>query len=94
MSHHWYIWILIGFIAGSLAGRLTGVRAGGCFMTTLVGIAGGLVGGAVISHYYADDAPGFIASTIVAFVFAAVFLGVLRALGVARPRADARVGRR
>lgn len=55
-------------------------------MTTLVGVAGALVGGVVLSHYYEGDSPGIIASTIVAFVFAAVFLGVLRLLGVAQPR--------
>lgn len=85
MSHHWYVWILIGFLAGSMAGRLTGVRPGGCLMTTAVGIGGGLIGGLVVGHY-ADQDLEFIGSTVVAFVFAAVFLGVLRALGAAQPR--------
>jgi uncharacterized membrane protein YeaQ/YmgE (transglycosylase-associated protein family) len=89
VNHAWWAWILIGLVAGSLAGRLTGVRAGGCCMTTLVGIVGALIGGAVLSHYREGDSPGIIASTIVAFAFAAVFLGVLRLLGVAQPR-DAR----
>lgn len=86
MHHHWYAWILIGIVAGSLAARLTGVRAGGCVMTTLVGIAGGLVGGAVVAQYREDDAYGFISSTLIAFVFAALFLGLLRTLGVGRRR--------
>ena len=86
MNHAWWVWILIGLVAGSLASRLTGVRAGGCCMTTLVGIAGALIGGVLLSHYREGDSPGIIASTILAFVFAAVFLGVLRLLGVAQPR--------
>jgi uncharacterized membrane protein YeaQ/YmgE (transglycosylase-associated protein family) len=88
MNHAWYVWILIGLVAGSLAGRLTGVRPRGCCMTTLVGIAGAFIGGLVLSHYREGDSPGIIASTIVAFVFAAIFLGVLRLLGVAQPRGN------
>jgi uncharacterized membrane protein YeaQ/YmgE (transglycosylase-associated protein family) len=40
-------WIVTGLIAGSLAARVTGMERRGCLMTTLVGIFGGLIGGAV-----------------------------------------------
>lgn len=38
-------WIVVGFVAGSLAGAVTGRRAGGCLSTILVGVLGALVGG-------------------------------------------------
>jgi uncharacterized membrane protein YeaQ/YmgE (transglycosylase-associated protein family) len=94
MQHHWYVWLIIGFVAGSLAGRLTGIRAGGCFMTTLVGITGGFIGGIVVGHYTDGESLGFIASTVVAFAFSAVFLGLLRVLGVTADQATPRLGRR
>ena len=41
-------WILLGLVAGWLAGLLTGRRDGrGCITTTLIGILGAFVGGAI-----------------------------------------------
>jgi uncharacterized membrane protein YeaQ/YmgE (transglycosylase-associated protein family) len=40
-------WLVTGLIAGSMAARVTGAERRGCLMTTLVGIFGGLLGGAV-----------------------------------------------
>ena len=96
MHHPWYAWIVIGFVAGALASRVTRVEVGGCFLTTLVGIAGGLVGGAVVDSRNGDTpAYGVLASILIAFVFTAIFLAVLRALGIGRPTlADRIVGRR
>jgi uncharacterized membrane protein YeaQ/YmgE (transglycosylase-associated protein family) len=42
-------WIVTGLIAGSLASRITGLERRGCLMTTIVGVIGGLLGGALFS---------------------------------------------
>jgi uncharacterized membrane protein YeaQ/YmgE (transglycosylase-associated protein family) len=51
VSHDGFVniigWIVTGLIAGSLAARVTGMERRGCLMTTIVGIFGGLLGGAV-----------------------------------------------
>jgi uncharacterized membrane protein YeaQ/YmgE (transglycosylase-associated protein family) len=40
-------WIVLGLLAGLLAERATGRRAGGCLTKIAVGVLGGLIGGAV-----------------------------------------------
>jgi uncharacterized membrane protein YeaQ/YmgE (transglycosylase-associated protein family) len=40
-------WILFGFIAGTVAGMVTGRRASGCLSRIVVGILGALVGGSL-----------------------------------------------
>ena len=41
-------WIVLGLVAGWLAGMVTGRRSGrGCITTTVIGIFGAFVGGAV-----------------------------------------------
>jgi len=40
-------WIVLGLLAGWLAGILTGRRGRGCITTTVIGVLGALVGGAL-----------------------------------------------
>lgn len=40
-------WILLGLVAGWLAGLVTGRRRGGCITTSVIGILGALIGGAL-----------------------------------------------
>ena len=40
-------WILLGLLAGWLAGLVTGRRRGGCITTSVIGILGALIGGAL-----------------------------------------------
>ena len=42
-------WIFVGFVAGVLAKLVTGQDRPGCFGTIVVGILGGLLGGAIFS---------------------------------------------
>jgi uncharacterized membrane protein YeaQ/YmgE (transglycosylase-associated protein family) len=42
-----FSWIVLGLIAGLLAEKATGQRAGGCLTKIAVGVLGGLIGGAV-----------------------------------------------
>jgi uncharacterized membrane protein YeaQ/YmgE (transglycosylase-associated protein family) len=40
-------WIVLGLVAGLLAEKATGRKAGGCLTKIAVGVLGGLLGGAV-----------------------------------------------
>ncbi|MCU1374199.1 MAG: Transglycosylase-associated protein [Actinomycetia bacterium] len=42
-----FSWIVLGLVAGLLAEKATGKRAGGCLTKIAVGVLGGLIGGAV-----------------------------------------------
>jgi uncharacterized membrane protein YeaQ/YmgE (transglycosylase-associated protein family) len=42
-----FTWIVFGFIAGTVAGMVTGRRARGCLTRIVVGILGALVGGSL-----------------------------------------------
>jgi uncharacterized membrane protein YeaQ/YmgE (transglycosylase-associated protein family) len=42
-------WIVVGFIAGALATRITGYERRGCLFSIVVGVIGALIGGALFS---------------------------------------------
>lgn len=71
----WLAWIVVGFLAGVLAKLVTGQHKPGCLGTIVVGIVGGLLGGAIFQaagHEGIDDFS--IRSVLVAFVGAAILL--------------------
>jgi uncharacterized membrane protein YeaQ/YmgE (transglycosylase-associated protein family) len=47
-SHHLIGWLVIGLIAGALAGRLVEGRGLGCLANLVVGVAGAVIGVAFI----------------------------------------------
>ena len=49
-------WIVLGLLAGWLAGKVTGRRRGGCLTTSVIGIFGALVGGAIANAAGYDGA--------------------------------------
>ena len=73
-------WIVVGFIAGLLAKLvLPGEDPGGLIVTTLVGMAGALVGGFLIGVLGGAGATGFnVWSILVATLGAVVLLAVYR----------------
>lgn len=74
-------WILVGLIAGGLASRVTGVRGNGCLTTMLIGIAGGILGGALFNAAGDEGIGSFgLRSMLVAFVGATVLLFVYASL--------------
>jgi uncharacterized membrane protein YeaQ/YmgE (transglycosylase-associated protein family) len=82
-SHHIVVWLLIGLIAGSLAGRVVAGGGFGCLANTAVGLAGAVVGGVILSLLTpnrAVDTGGLIGDIIVAFIGAALLLAILRLL--------------
>ena len=74
-------WIVVGFIAGVLARTAVGTPRRGCLFTTLVGIVGGLLGGALFNAAGQKDIDEFgLWSVLVAFVGASLLLLVLQAV--------------
>lgn len=72
-------WIIVGLIAGWLAGKL--MRGGGYGVAgdLVVGLIGALIGGFLVGLFIPGQV-GFIGSTIVAFIGAVVLVSILRAV--------------
>ncbi len=76
----WLAWIIVGGIAGWLASQVMHSRLG-LIMDIVVGIVGAFIGGFLLSAVGAPGVTGFsIWSVVVAFIGAAVLLGLLRLL--------------
>ncbi|HLG01213.1 MAG TPA: GlsB/YeaQ/YmgE family stress response membrane protein [Acidimicrobiia bacterium] len=68
-------WVVVGLVAGALAGVATGKRVKGCLPTILIGVLGALLGGAVFSAAGQDGINDFgLWSIFVAFIGASVLL--------------------
>lgn len=75
-------WIIIGLLAGAIAGWFVpGRERNGCIGTTLIGVAGGLVGGWIWTELLnQDQAGGFLGALLIAVLGSAIVLVVLRAV--------------
>ena len=95
-GHHIIGWIIIGVLAGALAGRVVAGRGFGLFRDMLVGLAGAVLGG-VILHAMTKrghTSPSFLVELLVAFAGAVILLILARAFGRGRARGGrTRVGR-
>ena len=75
----WLAWIVIGLIAGAIASRVVAGRGFGCLADIVVGVAGAVIGGFLLSALFgASGTVGFWGSLIVAFIGAAALLAVLK----------------
>jgi uncharacterized membrane protein YeaQ/YmgE (transglycosylase-associated protein family) len=80
-------WIIVGLLAGGLARMATGSEKRGCLATMVIGILGGLIGGALFNAAGSKGVgDGGFWSLFVAFIGACALLFILQALGVARRR--------
>ncbi len=88
----WLSWVVVGFVAGVLAKAVTGQRRRlGCLATIVVGILGGLLGGAIFKAAGDEGINDFsLRSLLVAFVGATVLLFLW---GLLAGREDRRSGR-
>ncbi|MGI8872190.1 MAG: GlsB/YeaQ/YmgE family stress response membrane protein [Candidatus Limnocylindria bacterium] len=75
-------WIIIGLLAGALAGFLVpGRERNGCVGTLLIGIAGGLIGGWLwTGPLKQSPATGFLGALLLAVLGAGLVLLVLHAV--------------
>jgi uncharacterized membrane protein YeaQ/YmgE (transglycosylase-associated protein family) len=78
----WLSWVVVGLIAGLLAKGVTGRHRPGCLGTIILGILGGIVGGALFKAAGGEAINSFsLYSILVAFVGATALLflwGLLR----------------
>ena len=72
-----FSWLVVGLIAGALAGRVVRGRGFGCLVDIVVGVAGAFIGGILVG-YFVQGIAGFWESLVVAFIGAVVLLGALR----------------
>ena len=75
-------WIIIGLLAGALAGFFVpGRERMGCLGTMLVGIVGGLIGGFLwVNVLGQDEASGWLGALVIATIGSILVLVVLRSM--------------
>lgn len=81
-GHHILGWLVIGAIAGALAGRVLRGSGFGLFRDIVVGLAGAVIGG-VLLHAVSRQGPtypSFLTELLVAFVGAVILLVFARLL--------------
>jgi uncharacterized membrane protein YeaQ/YmgE (transglycosylase-associated protein family) len=79
-SVNWLGWIIIGAIAGALAGRVMRGRGFGILVDIVVGILGALLGGFLLGLVVTADI-GIIWSFVVAFFGACLLIWIVRRFG-------------
>jgi uncharacterized membrane protein YeaQ/YmgE (transglycosylase-associated protein family) len=70
-------WIVVGLIAGWLAGKVMKGGGYGIIMDIVLGIAGGILGGCVFG-FLGIHAGGIIGSIVVAFIGAVILVWITR----------------
>jgi uncharacterized membrane protein YeaQ/YmgE (transglycosylase-associated protein family) len=78
MEHGIIVWLVIGAVAGWLAGRIVDGTGFGLIVDIAVGIIGAFIGGWVAGALHLEYGGGFISSFIVAAIGAVIWLSALR----------------
>ncbi len=73
-------WLILGAIAGALAGSVMKGGGYGLVGDIIVGIIGALIGGFLVDLLLPHASFGFIGSLIVAFIGACILIAILRAV--------------
>ena len=73
-------WLVVGLMAGWLAGQFMQGTGYGLVGDILLGVVGALVGGMLFSVLLPGSSAGFVGSIVVAFVGAVILVALLRAL--------------
>jgi uncharacterized membrane protein YeaQ/YmgE (transglycosylase-associated protein family) len=77
---HFMLFVLIGLIAGALAGRVVSGHGYGVIGDIAVGIVGAFVGGWIFAAFLGVGGGGFFVSLFMAFVGAVASLWLIRLL--------------
>ena len=80
--HALITWLVIGLIAGALAGRLVQGKGLGCLLDIVVGLAGAIIGGLIVhqlgpSLIAGGGLLGLVEDIVVAFLGAVILLSVV-----------------
>ena len=73
-------WLVVGLIAGWLAGQVMKGGGYGVLVDIILGLLGGVVGGWLFNMFGVWHGGGLIGSIIVAFVGAVILVGITRLL--------------
>ncbi len=73
---HLILWLIIGLIAGWLAGKVMSGGGYGVVGDIIVGLIGSLIGGYLVNHFL-HKSFGFIGSIIVAFIGAIILVAII-----------------
>jgi uncharacterized membrane protein YeaQ/YmgE (transglycosylase-associated protein family) len=73
-------WIIVGLVAGWLAGQLMKGGGYGVIVDIILGLLGGVVGGWLFGLLGLSSGGGMIGSIIVAFIGAVILVGITRVL--------------
>jgi uncharacterized membrane protein YeaQ/YmgE (transglycosylase-associated protein family) len=73
---HLIAWLIIGLIAGWLAGKVMSGGGYGVVGDIIVGLIGALIGGFLVNHFL-HKSFGFIGSIIVAFIGAIILVAII-----------------
>ena len=79
------VWIVVGLIAGWLAGKVMTGHGLGIIMDIVVGIVGAMLGG-FIAGAFGFVATSLVAEILIAFAGAVILLMLLRVVGFGRRR--------
>lgn len=73
-------WIVVGLVAGWLAGQLMKGGGYGVVVDIILGLLGGVVGGWLFGLLGLSSSGGMIGSIVVAFIGAVILVGITRVL--------------
>ena len=77
-------WLVVGLIAGWLAGQFMRGGGYGLIGDIIVGVIGAFIGGFIFSLLLPGSSAGLIGSIIVAFIGACILIAILRAVSGSR----------
>jgi uncharacterized membrane protein YeaQ/YmgE (transglycosylase-associated protein family) len=75
-ASHILLWLVIGLIAGWLAGQVMSGSGYGIIGDIVVGLIGAFIGGFIVDHFL-HKSFGFIGSLIVAFIGACILVAIV-----------------
>ena len=74
---HFIVFLIIGGLAGWLAGRIMSGHGYGPIVDVILGVIGGLLGGWIVSALLGIQTTGLIASFIVALIGACILVAIV-----------------
>lgn len=74
---HFIVFLIIGAVAGWLAGKIMSGHGYGIIWDVVLGVVGAIVGGWVVSTIFGVQSTGLILSFIVALISACILVGIL-----------------